>query len=671
MKRALPALVLAVLVLRLVWMHLIPGWTAIQTDFPNYYTAAWMVANDRPLADLYDTAAFARESEVAGFSDVPALFNYFTPFSALTMLPLASLDPLGAKRVWIVLSLGALILSIALVSRLSGVGWVWAGLVAFAAGDALGNNLAFGQFYLVLTALLMAAVLAAERRPAIAGVALSLGALTKVFPVFLLGWLIWTDRRRAALWTIAAITAGSLVGLIILGWLPHRIYLVEVLGRTLRGEIQDPYNVGWNTLQALLRRALVADPALNPEPITNLPGLYFFVRPLLPGFVAVAMFASIRRRPNGNRLLEYGAIMTMISLTTPSQASYHHVLLFPAIAAAVAQFSTLKVRLSLVALYTVYCSDYMGAGTGFDSRLSMLLAFPRAYLTLALWILFLALMHGPRPIHSLGLLWGGRRRPILAAFGMVIVLASISAAGEWRRWQLDEVDGATLEPMQGARMLEIDPAIGDAGVIFASLGSAGFDWLHPSAFGSGVVYEADGLVRGRFRDGQIVTVGPGTEPVLGDGRVLAVLSGEETWSVIESTPGEGWSVLFERPRIVHDLSIAPGGEDIVFSELVAGRYRISEWSRPIGAARVLLAGDVDYRYGAYSPDGSALAFATNPMGDWDIAELDLGGGEVRILTSSRANDLMPAYALDGRSLVFASDRRRGYRFTAIFRMNVR
>ena len=36
------------------------------------------------------------------------------------------------------------------------------------------------------------------------------------------------------------------------------------------------------------------------------------------------------------------------------------------------------------------------------------------------------------------------------------------------------------------------------------------------------------------------------------------------------------------------------------------------------------------------------------------------------MTSSYANDFMPAYSPDGTRLYFASDRRRGYRFTAIY-----
>ena len=71
-----------------------------------------------------------------------------------------------------------------------------------------------------------------------------------------------------------------------------------------------------------------------------------------------------------------------------------------------------------------------------------------------------------------------------------------------------------------------------------------------------------------------------------------------------------------------------------------------------------------------SPDGLWTAYATNVRGNWDIALQSTRTGEVRLLTTSSANDLTPAFSPDGKSVYFASDRHRGYRFTAIYRIDV-
>ena len=89
------------------------------------------------------------------------------------------------------------------------------------------------------------------------------------------------------------------------------------------------------------------------------------------------------------------------------------------------------------------------------------------------------------------------------------------------------------------------------------------------------------------------------------------------------------------------------------------------------SATPLLAGRGDYRYAAYSPDGDRLAFATNSSGNWEVAEYTFSEGTTENRTSSLANDLMPAYSIDGRTIYFASDRRRGYRFTTIFKIRLR
>lgn len=87
MRRGLLITAVIILAIRLLWMYGIPAWNEIYTDFPNYYTAAWMVADERPLTDIYDPVSFEREKWDAGIVGETAMFNYFTPPSALTMLP--------------------------------------------------------------------------------------------------------------------------------------------------------------------------------------------------------------------------------------------------------------------------------------------------------------------------------------------------------------------------------------------------------------------------------------------------------------------------------------------------------------------------------------------------------------------------------------------------------
>ncbi|MBI2151056.1 MAG: DUF2029 domain-containing protein, partial [Acidobacteria bacterium] len=326
MRPLLLSAALALLAGRLVWLYVIPAWNTIVTDFPNYYVSAWTVRHGESLTELYDPLWFERAKHRAGIEKPAALFNYFPPMNALVMWPLADLPPLGAKRAWTVLNAAALIAVIVLTTKASGLHWLVSACIALLAGDALGNNFTFGQFYIVLTLLMLSTVWMPARFPSLAGMALAAGAVTKIFPVFLL--VVFAIRReyRALIWSAAAFAGLTIVGIFTMGWAPHSVYLTEVLGRTLRGEIQDPYNVHWNTLQALVRRAFVREEILNPTPMLDAPWLFFFLRPLIGLSITAATVYAIFRGRRPHVLLAYGATIAMISLVTPSQASYHQFL---------------------------------------------------------------------------------------------------------------------------------------------------------------------------------------------------------------------------------------------------------------------------------------------------------------------------------------------------------
>src|SRR5579871_433390 len=81
------------------------GWTHVETDFPNYYTAAKMFRERQPLRDLYDWTTFQRQMNYAGWGLQLGGYIPHTPLTALPMVPFAWLPPMTAKRVWLSLSL--------------------------------------------------------------------------------------------------------------------------------------------------------------------------------------------------------------------------------------------------------------------------------------------------------------------------------------------------------------------------------------------------------------------------------------------------------------------------------------------------------------------------------------------------------------------------------------
>jgi len=300
--------------------------------------------------------------------------------------------------------------------------------------------------------------------------------------------------------------------------------------------------------------------------MADLSWLYFFLRPLLTLTIISITFAMIR---TGIPLLSYGALVSMISLITPSQASYHQILFAPAVLGLVTVVNDTRGRFLAVLLFALMCSNYMGAFAHFDSGPAMVLAFPRVFIVLGLWIWFLSLLRDPLanggPPGTLSL-WErvARQRRVREAGSMImagILLISLASCFfSVRRWQLDEADGATMVDPAQRGLMEVQPVVLSRGVRVSTLTAEGF-------------VPAPDFTRG-MRD-----------PV-------------------------------------------------------------------------------------FSPDGRHVAVATDASGNWDIAIYSRASRVWRTITTSRANDLMPAFSLVGREIYFVSDRRRGYRFTALYKIRL-
>ena len=133
-----------------------------------------------------------------------ALFNYFTPVSALVMWPVASFAALEAKRIWVVANLIALMAAVLVLAKFLNASRTFVLLIALLGGDALGNNFTFGQFYIALTLLLVLAVIWLEKRPALAGWCISVAASVKLFPALFIVQFAVLRRWKAVFWAVAA-----------------------------------------------------------------------------------------------------------------------------------------------------------------------------------------------------------------------------------------------------------------------------------------------------------------------------------------------------------------------------------------------------------------------------------------------------------------------------------
>src|SRR3954462_8047356 len=96
---AAAALLIALATLVLV-RGVVPALSTLDSDFPNYFTAARIVAAGGSPARLYHDSWFQQQirKEMPG-ARAQGKFGPFPPPTALLLLPLARLSPLNALRV--------------------------------------------------------------------------------------------------------------------------------------------------------------------------------------------------------------------------------------------------------------------------------------------------------------------------------------------------------------------------------------------------------------------------------------------------------------------------------------------------------------------------------------------------------------------------------------------
>ncbi len=167
-------------------------WSGIPSDFPNYYAAARSTISGAPLQTFYDYPDFQREISRAGIDLQLGGYIPQTPLAILPLIPLAGLRPIDAKRVWLVLNAGFLILTLWLFSRMTifTVAQTW--LIVFGGYLALRQNFWLGQYYVFLLAILTIAawcLLRTFERPLVA-------ALVTTFALKLYGAPFFPFPRR-------------------------------------------------------------------------------------------------------------------------------------------------------------------------------------------------------------------------------------------------------------------------------------------------------------------------------------------------------------------------------------------------------------------------------------------------------------------------------------------
>ena len=185
--------------------HTLPrAWKTLNTDFPNYYLTADLAREGYDVSRAYDWRWLQRQKDHHSIDQPIIGLAPITPFSTLFVWPLTWFSPLTAKHLWLILQLCLLIPIVFALESLTGQPLRRIALLSVACFP-LHRNLLYGQFYILLLAMLIGACYAYRRRlSALAGALVAVAAMTKIFPVVFL--LIFVRRRDWRALAAASVT---------------------------------------------------------------------------------------------------------------------------------------------------------------------------------------------------------------------------------------------------------------------------------------------------------------------------------------------------------------------------------------------------------------------------------------------------------------------------------
>ena len=308
---------------------IIPGWQ-MQSDFPNYFTSSRFLVEGNDFLKLYDNTWFQQQMISHGMN-IAGKFTPFPPPSALILVPLTPLDPLSAKRIWLIINLLLLIPLIRMMKRVAGFSMEENLLLILVCGLGLATNFLLGQMYLLLLFVLFAGYdWVQTKKEFFAGIIWGIAAAIKYLPViFLIPFLI-RRNRKVPLGFFSGFVGVHLISLLIMGTNVYSDYL-NVLLHHVDGSIegQSVFAYQFQSWNVVLRKLFVFDVQQNINPLIASSFLFQLFRVLIYGTVIIIAAKTVYDLRKNAEFVPLSLAVIGISVfeILPASATYHFVLL--------------------------------------------------------------------------------------------------------------------------------------------------------------------------------------------------------------------------------------------------------------------------------------------------------------------------------------------------------
>jgi Glycosyltransferase family 87/WD40-like Beta Propeller Repeat len=675
---------LVALACTLVGHSFVPGWRTLKSEFPNYYLAAELYHRDIPLDRVYEWTWFQRQNDHLGVRDGLVSFAPNPPTLVLPLLPLTGLQPLAAKRVWLVFSVVFLASSLWFLHRVTSLSWRRLILISLLCVLPLSVDFLFARHYVLILLFICAAYYAATRdRHSTSGAMWSAAAAMKLFPALAVVLFIRRRNWRALAGFLAGITTLLAVSVGMFGVEVHRVFLREVLSQASRGDWLGPYALSQNSFITLWGHLFLVEPELNPSPLINSPALYSVALAITVTALVFGFLFSIRsdKTPRAVALHWAALVPLLLLLSTTSATDYSCLLIFTVVVGFDALLATgnNKRALLLLLLYVAACAPV-------PHKITYWFPVTRLVATIALYALLL------------GRATAGHReflpRRWLAAALMSVVALTLYNLHTVRNRE-EDFSRRLQTPRNGYRFADPVP-VGD-GVAFTV--------MQPDKYGAALVTgeavreipmsgdvlsvagsETSGLLYSELTARKSLlarvpvdqagstpeSLTEGQEPALSaNGKWLAFIREEQgrvsVWLLATDSKDAAQKVLPSTYQPL-EVTVTDDGDVIAAAGTVSDPHLVIV-RRGTRDVAMLSAFPHPARYPSISPDGKRLAFSRRDYGFWHLVVHRLATGDEQQLTHASCNASSPSWA-NAQTLLYATDCGRGIGLSAIARVVV-
>ena len=331
----------------------IPAWSNLHSDFPNYYTSSRILLEGKDLSKIYDDSWFQNKMKEYGIDQL-GKFSPFPPPTVFVMIPEALFNPLTAKRIYLLLNIIVLISIALLFKKISNFSFVMSISIILLSGAALINNFLLGQFYLILLFLItLGYYYLLSENEMMSGTFWGIAAAIKYFPLIFIPVLLISKKGRALMTVLLVIILINLTALFFFGMAVYSEFITKIFFSHLNGELSDQskYAVQFQSWNSFLLNLFVYDPVENPTPLINNLFLFSFVKGFIYlFFISFSAYVIINIRVEKNFMPKgISLLCILVFVLSPASASYHLVLLsLPALLLIDISFEEKKHKYSLI-----------------------------------------------------------------------------------------------------------------------------------------------------------------------------------------------------------------------------------------------------------------------------------------------------------------------------------